>query len=223
MAATTQIFGIGRSPALCCVIRKKKGENSCCKSMFQVFGMLQVLYIDVAKVDRDVAHVVMAIYVCFKCMFQMFHRFQTYIASVLSRCCKTRSGCCILQAYVSSVFMFSYICLQVFYLDACICLQCFFKCFKAFSQVFYTLVSSISSLFFCMLQLLQLDVSKVDGCCTWDSLGKLLAAQATSRAIRAHYWCTRSRARRARRSLARCAGTVRTLTVGSDIWALASL
>jgi hypothetical protein len=25
--------------------------------------------IDVAKVDRDIAHVVMAIHVCFKCMF----------------------------------------------------------------------------------------------------------------------------------------------------------
>jgi hypothetical protein len=29
-------------------------------------GTLQVLYIDVAKLDRDVAHVVMAIHICFK-------------------------------------------------------------------------------------------------------------------------------------------------------------
>ena len=42
--------------------------------------MLQVLYIDIAKIDGDVAHVVMAIHVCFKCMFQMFHLFQQYIA-----------------------------------------------------------------------------------------------------------------------------------------------
>jgi predicted amino acid racemase len=42
--------------------------------------MLQVFYIDVAKVERNVrkldqnvAHVAMAIYICFKCMFQMFH------------------------------------------------------------------------------------------------------------------------------------------------------
>jgi hypothetical protein len=28
-------------------------------------GMLQVLYIDVANIDRDVAHVIMAIHVCF--------------------------------------------------------------------------------------------------------------------------------------------------------------
>ena len=45
--------------------------------MFKCFRcMLQVFYIDVAKVDwdvvkvdRDVAHVAMAIHVCFKCMF----------------------------------------------------------------------------------------------------------------------------------------------------------
>jgi hypothetical protein len=32
--------------------------------------MLQVFYIDVTKVDRDVANVARAIHVCFKCMFQ---------------------------------------------------------------------------------------------------------------------------------------------------------
>jgi hypothetical protein len=50
--------------------------------------MLHVFYIDVAKADRDVAYVAMAIHVCFKCMFQMFRLFQTYVASVSSRCCK---------------------------------------------------------------------------------------------------------------------------------------
>ena len=45
-------------------------------------GMLQVLYIDVAKVDQDAAHVVMAIHVCFKRMFQMFNLFQMNVASV---------------------------------------------------------------------------------------------------------------------------------------------
>jgi hypothetical protein len=52
-------------------------------------GMLQVFRIgvakvdrDVAKVDRDVAHVAMAMHICFECMFQMFHLYQTYIASV---------------------------------------------------------------------------------------------------------------------------------------------
>jgi hypothetical protein len=57
--------------------------------------MLQVFYIDVVKVDRDVAHIVMVIHVCFQYMFQMFHLFQMYVASVLSRCCKKLSGCCI--------------------------------------------------------------------------------------------------------------------------------
>ena len=38
-------------------------------------GMLQALHIDVAKVDQDVAHVVIAIHVCFKCISHMFHLF----------------------------------------------------------------------------------------------------------------------------------------------------
>jgi hypothetical protein len=41
-----------------------------------------VFYIDVAKVDRDVVHVAMTIYVCFECRFQMFHMFQTYVPSL---------------------------------------------------------------------------------------------------------------------------------------------
>ena len=40
---------------------------------------------DVAKVDQDVAHVAMAMHVCFKCMFQIFHLYQTYVASVFIR------------------------------------------------------------------------------------------------------------------------------------------
>jgi hypothetical protein len=51
-----------------------------------------VLYNDVTKVNQDVTHVVMAIHICFKCMFQIFRPLQTYIVSVLSRCCKSRSG-----------------------------------------------------------------------------------------------------------------------------------
>jgi hypothetical protein len=41
--------------------------------------MLQVFYIDVVKIDRDVAYV--AIHVCLKCMFQMFHWFQEYVVA----------------------------------------------------------------------------------------------------------------------------------------------
>ena len=46
--------------------------------------MLQVFYMDVANVNRDVAHVAMAVHVCCKHLFQMFHLlFHTYVASVL--------------------------------------------------------------------------------------------------------------------------------------------
>jgi hypothetical protein len=76
-----------------------------------------VLYIDVAKVDQDVAHVAMAIHVCFKCMFQMFYMFQTYVASVSFGCCKSRSRCCIyICASVLGVLIRM---LQVFYVYAC--------------------------------------------------------------------------------------------------------
>jgi hypothetical protein len=79
--------------------------------------MLQVFYIDVAKVDRGVAYLAIAIHVCLKCMFQMFFLFHTYVASISSRCCKYRSGCCImcngyirmLQVYVPNVSSVLYI------------------------------------------------------------------------------------------------------------------
>jgi hypothetical protein len=47
-----------------------------------------VFHIDVAKVDQDVAHVAMAILICFKCRFQIFHLFQTYATNVSSGHCK---------------------------------------------------------------------------------------------------------------------------------------
>jgi hypothetical protein len=62
-----------------------------------------VLYIDVAKVDRDIAHDVIAIHVCFKCMFQMFYLFQTYVTSILSGCCKSRCRCYIYM-HVASIY-----------------------------------------------------------------------------------------------------------------------
>ena len=82
--------------------------------------MFQVFHTDVAKVDRDAAHVVIAIHVCFKYMFQMFHLFQRNVASVLSRCCKSRSRCCIYMHVASICFKCfrCFICiLQVFHLD----------------------------------------------------------------------------------------------------------
>ena len=67
----------------------------------------------------------------------------------------------------------SYVCLQVFNLDvAYVCNG--FKCFQVFLQVFQTLILSISSVFF-MLQLLHLDISKVDRVlhmgCVWETAG----------------------------------------------------
>jgi hypothetical protein len=61
----------------------------------------------------------MVIHVCFKCMFQVFHLFQTYVGSVSSECCKSGYGCCIYMHVVS-------VCFQVF-------------------QVFHTYVASVSS------------------------------------------------------------------------------
>jgi hypothetical protein len=75
-------------------------------------GMLQVLCIDVAKVDQDIAHVVMVIHVCFKCMFQIFYLFHTYVASILSEYCKSRFECCI-HMHVASIFF------QVFHMYVC--------------------------------------------------------------------------------------------------------
>jgi hypothetical protein len=40
-----------------------------------------VFYMDVAKVDRDVAYVAMVVHVCYKLLFPMFYLFfQTYVA-----------------------------------------------------------------------------------------------------------------------------------------------
>jgi hypothetical protein len=70
-----------------------------------------MFYMDVAKVYRDVAHVAMAVHVCCKRLFQMFHLF-------LDVCCNI--------AYVSHIsckcFMWM---LHMF-------LMTFFKCFDVF-------------------------------------------------------------------------------------------
>jgi hypothetical protein len=106
----------------------------CCKAY--VSSVLSVL--DVCLVFyMDVVYVTMALYTCFKHMFQVF---QTHVANVLSRCCKIRSRCCIccceytlmFQAYVSSVSSVSDVCC---------------KCFICFRR---------------MLQMFHLDISKVD-------------------------------------------------------------
>jgi hypothetical protein len=40
-------------------------NSKCFRSLI---GILQALYIDVAKVDQDATHVVMVVHVCFKCI-----------------------------------------------------------------------------------------------------------------------------------------------------------
>jgi hypothetical protein len=79
-----------------------------------------VLYIDVAKVDRDIAHVVMVIHVCFKCFIcsrRLLQVFYLNVAKVVLDVVYT----CMLQAYVSfrcfihmfaSILSGCYICLQ---------------------------------------------------------------------------------------------------------------
>ena len=78
-----------------------------------------------------------------------------------------------LQTYVSSVFMCFVRMFASVSSRCCICLQWFLIVFQSFSQVFQMLVSSVSSVFFSMLQLLHLDVSKVDPVlhigCAWET------------------------------------------------------
>lgn len=45
--------------------------------------MLQVFHLNAAKVDLDVAYVVMATHACFKHMFQVFYLFHTYVVFYL--------------------------------------------------------------------------------------------------------------------------------------------
>jgi hypothetical protein len=73
-----------------------------------LLGMLQVFYIDVVKVDRDVAHVTIVFssvcskcFICFKCMLQVFHLDVAKVDVAYT---------CILQAYVSSISVVSYEC-----------------------------------------------------------------------------------------------------------------
>jgi hypothetical protein len=87
---------------------------------------------------------------------------------------------CMLQAYVSSIFRCFISMFASVLSGCCICLQWFSIVFQAFSQVFHRFVSSISFVFLCMSQLLHLNISKVDRCCTWNTCGKRLAAWPTS-------------------------------------------
>jgi hypothetical protein len=85
--------------------------------------MLQVYYLDVAKVDPDVAYVAISIHVCYKSLFQMFYLF-------LYVCCK---------CFTKMLHTFSHICRKCFYLDVvyvCNGFQVFCKCYRRMLQVF---------------------------------------------------------------------------------------
>jgi hypothetical protein len=100
---------------------------------------LQVFYIDVAKLNRDVAHVAMTIHECFKCMFQMFQLFQTYVASVHLDVAKVDLDVAytyMLQAYISSILGVSDVCCKSSY-GYCICFAMITRVFKFFSGVLH--------------------------------------------------------------------------------------
>jgi hypothetical protein len=84
---------------------------SVCFKCFRYFrGMLQLSYADVAKVDWDVAHIIIVVHVCCKLLFSMFH------LSFLDVCCK----CVYLNvAYVSHI-----------------CCKCFIWMLRMFYNVF---------------------------------------------------------------------------------------
>jgi hypothetical protein len=44
--------------------------------------MLQLFYMNIAKADRDIVYVANVLKICCKSLFNMFHLFQTYVASV---------------------------------------------------------------------------------------------------------------------------------------------
>ena len=88
-----------------------------------------MLHMDVAKVDRDVAHVAIDIHVCCKCLFEMFHLF--FI--------------CMLQVFdldVASVFTHM---LQAFIRNISSISDAFCKCFIGMLHLFHTDVARACS------------------------------------------------------------------------------
>jgi hypothetical protein len=116
-----------------------------------------MFHMDVEKVDRNIAYVVMAAYVCCKHLFSMFHLF---FGRTLQVCL---FGYCICFTHM----------LQVFYLDVAYVMV--YKCFSGvFCKYFRCMFQVFSSVFRRMLQLLHLNVSKVDRCCTCCNVTHLL-------------------------------------------------
>jgi hypothetical protein len=99
----------------CCAALMKPHVADVCFNSFR--GMLQVLHMDVAKVDRDVAHV-------------------AYVASVFDECCK------FIVPNVSAVFRRV---LHLFYLGVAYVSHICCKCFIRMLHMFHTYVARVSS------------------------------------------------------------------------------
>jgi hypothetical protein len=80
------------------------GFSGCCICCNVHMRMLQAYVSSVSRVS-DVCFIWMLhIHECCKRMFQVFH---TYVASVSSGCCKTRSGCCICLQWLKCFLVFA--------------------------------------------------------------------------------------------------------------------
>jgi hypothetical protein len=98
---------------------------------------LQVFHIDIAKVDQDVTYVAMAIHVCCKRLFGMFHLFFSDI------CCKYFY---LNVAYVSHIY-----CKKSLYLDVAYVLQCLFE---VLSDIFVSVSDACFKCFICLQTML---------------------------------------------------------------------
>jgi hypothetical protein len=98
-----------------------------------------------------------------KLLFPMlFQRYvATYVANFCPQCFICFSYVCCKCVYLDVAYVFTHM-LQVFYLDVVYVLQWFFKCFMCFFVSASTYVSNISSVFRLMLQVLCLNISKIN-------------------------------------------------------------
>jgi hypothetical protein len=166
-----------------------------------------VLYIYIAKVDRDVTHVVMDIYICFKCIFHIFHMFQTNVALVLSGCCKNRSGCCIYMHVASICFK----CFQVFHMYVyeyfIWMLHMFAMVFKCFSDVFTSVSDACFKCSICRLLYVATATSECFDVCFKCFICLLLyVAIVTSGCFKSRSGVTHGMSVRSGRRRGRCSG-----------------
>jgi hypothetical protein len=108
--------------------------------------MLHVFHLDVVKIDQDIAHVAMVIYVCCKYMFQMFQRFS--------------------EVYCKCVFqMFQLFHLNVAYVVVIIhiCCKCVFQMFYLFQTYVAVSIHIYSKRMFAMFHLVS-DVCRSKWC-----------------------------------------------------------